>query len=64
MRPSVHCLVVELADPDKIDIAVYVSALQRHATKPLIEHYIKINKVLKWVKRKKSPLFYGKLSGP
>ena len=48
----------------RMDIAIYVQALQRNAKAPLVEHLLRLNKVCKWVKRKPSSIRYGQLIGP
>ena len=48
----------------RTDIAVYLCSLQRHSKQPQVKHYIRLNQVVKWVRRKKTGLFYGKLTGP
>ena len=48
----------------RLDIPVYVCALQRAATKPRVEHAVRLNRVVKWCKRKKAQLTYRKLSTP
>ena len=48
----------------RMDIAVYVCYLQRNSKATTTEHYLKVNKLLRWVKRKPVVLFYGKLEGP
>lgn len=42
----------------RLDVAVYICALQRAAKCPRVEHAKRLNKVVKWVKRKKARLFY------
>ena len=48
----------------RLDIAIYVCALQRAATKATTGHVVKLNKLTKWVRRKKFMLVYRKLTGP
>jgi hypothetical protein len=48
----------------RLDVAVYTCSLQRSATKPLVEHALRLNRVVKWTKRKRSQLTYRKLSCP
>jgi hypothetical protein len=48
----------------RTDICVYVSALQRAAKAPQVQHALRLIKVCKWVKRKKSHLLYKKLRTP
>jgi hypothetical protein len=45
----------------RTDIAVYVCALQRAASKATIGHLLKLNKITKWVRRKKIALVYKPL---
>ena len=47
----------------RTDIAVYVCYLQRNSKETTTEHYLKVNKLLKWVKRKPAWIFYSKLQG-
>ena len=42
----------------RTDIAIYVCALQRSAKAPCAEHAVRINKVLKWARRKDSFVTY------
>ena len=46
------------------DVAVYIGALQRNQQAPKIQDVINLNKVLKWVKRKKCTVFCKKLVPP
>ena len=48
----------------RLDIAVYVCALQRKAKAPAIEHAKRCNKVLKWVRRKNAAITYKHMQGP
>ena len=48
----------------RMDVCVYVCALQMVAKAPLVEHYIKLNRLVKWVKHRKCYLTYRKLNGP
>ena len=48
----------------RIDIAIYVCALQRAATKATTGHLLKLNKLTKWTRRKKFVLTYLKMKGP
>jgi Reverse transcriptase (RNA-dependent DNA polymerase) len=48
----------------RMDIAIYVQALQRASKNPKIGHLLKLNKVTKWVQRKKACLRYARLEGP
>ena len=48
----------------RMDIAVYVCYLQRNSKATTTEHYLKVNKLLSFVRRKPVWLFYGKLTGP
>lgn len=48
----------------RLDIAIYVCALQRAASKATTGHVLKLNKITKWVRRKKFSLTYPKLQGP
>lgn len=48
----------------RLDICVYVVALQRAAKSPSAEHAIRLNRVAKWVKRKDSCLVFCVLLNP
>jgi len=48
----------------RLDIAIYVCALQRAAKKATTGHILKLNKLTKWVRRKKFALTYRKLQPP
>ena len=48
----------------RMDIAVYVCFLQRNSKDTTTEHYLKLNKLLRWVRRKPCFLFFAKLVGP
>ena len=48
----------------RTDVAVYCCALQRAAQKPLAEHGLRLNKVVKWIKRKPVGLIYKKMKTP
>ena len=48
----------------RTDICVYVCALQRAAKAPQVQHALRLIKVCKWVKRKKSHLLFKKLRTP
>jgi hypothetical protein len=48
----------------RLEVAIYVCALQRSAKSPRVEHAQRLNKVVKWVKRKVSKLFYKLLRTP
>jgi hypothetical protein len=48
----------------RMDIAVYVCALQRVSKAPLVVHYIRLNRLVKWVKRKPTGLTFHKLRTP
>jgi hypothetical protein len=47
----------------RLDIAIYVCALQRASKQATVEHYIRLNKVVKWVKKVPSGIWYKKLTG-
>ena len=47
----------------RADICVYVTALQRIASKATVGHALKINKLTKWVRRKKCHLSYKRMTG-
>lgn len=64
MLRIVPCWVVCLGSSDSLDIAVYVCFLQRNASQPRVEHYIKLNRVTKWVKKKSLSLRYFVVPGP
>jgi len=48
----------------RMDIAIYTQALQRVAHRPLGEHMQRLNKVVKWVKRKPLSIVYRRIEGP
>ena len=45
------------------DVAVYTCALQRAAKAPLVEHALRLNRVVKWSKRKSVSLVYKYMRG-
>ena len=47
----------------RTDIAIYVCALQRAACRATVGHIAKLNKLVKWVRRKQCPLTYWFLRG-
>jgi hypothetical protein len=47
----------------RMDIAVYVAALQRQSAAPTVECVSRANKLVKWVKRKTAALTYRPLTG-
>lgn len=48
----------------RLDIAIYICALQRRAKSPCVEHALRLNRVLKWCRRKPYSLIYQCLQGP
>lgn len=48
----------------RLDICVYICALQRAAKAPQAQHALRLIKVCKWIKRKSSQLLYKKLQTP
>ena len=46
----------------RVDIAVFVCALQRHSSKSTVEHVVKLNKLLRWVQRHPKRLSYKHLT--
>jgi hypothetical protein len=48
----------------RMDVAVYVGSLQRAAKCPKVEHGVRLNKVLKWIRRKPAALTYKHMVGP
>lgn len=48
----------------RLDVAIYVVALQRAATRATVGHLLKLNKITKWVRRKKFMLTYKKMMPP
>ena len=46
------------------DIAVFISALQRHLQKPRVQDVLNLNRVLKYVKLKPLPLVYKPVKSP
>ena len=47
----------------RTDVAIYVCALQRASSKATFGHLLKLNKVVKWCRRKDCPLTYVKIPG-
>ena len=48
----------------RMDVAIYVCSLQRAAKKPKVEHAVRLNKVLKWCRRKEAFITYKQLEPP
>ena len=48
----------------RLDTAIYTQALQRAAQSPTVAHLLRLNTVVKWVRRKPASLFYRRLTGP
>ena len=48
----------------RMDVCIYVCALQRAAKQARVEHALRLNKVAKWVRRKASRLIYKVLGNP
>lgn len=48
----------------RMDVAIYVGSLQRAAKSPKVEHGVRLNKVLKWIRRKRAALTYKHMKGP
>ena len=48
----------------RTDICIYVCALQRQNKCPKVEHCLRLNKVVKWCKRKKFSIVYKQLESP
>ena len=48
----------------RLDMCIYVQALQRAAQSPTVGHLQRLNCVVKWVRRKPAYLHYRQLSGP
>jgi hypothetical protein len=47
----------------RYDAAVYIGSLQRATQKPTNDHCIRLNRLLKWLKRTKAPIVYKPLTG-
>jgi hypothetical protein len=47
----------------RLDCCIYTQALQRAAQKPTVAHLVRLNCVVRWVKRKPATLLYAKLQG-
>ena len=47
----------------RLDVMVYIGALQRVAHHPTYEHVVRLNRVLKWVRRKAVTVKYERLAG-
>ena len=47
----------------RTDVAIYVCALQPASSKATFGHLLKLNKVVKWCRRKDCPLTYVKIPG-
>jgi hypothetical protein len=48
----------------RLDVCIYTQALQRAAQKPTIANLLRLNTVVRWVRRKPSFLHFQKLIGP
>ena len=48
----------------RLDLSIYICALQRAAKAPRAEHAFRLNKVCKWARRKKCGLLYRKVKTP
>jgi hypothetical protein len=48
----------------RVDVGVFICALQRAAKSPCVEHAVRLCKVVKWVKRRPCKLTYLKLTQP
>jgi hypothetical protein len=48
----------------RLDLSIYICALQRAAKSPRAEHAFRLNKVCKWARRKKRGLLYRKVKTP
>ena len=65
--PDLHQLYMSLLGAvaylshTRVDVAVFVCALQRHASKPSLEHVRKLNKLLSWVQKHPKKLSYRRL---
>ena len=65
--PELHQLYMSLlgavayASQTRVDALVFICALQRHNSKPKVEHCVRLNKVLKWLQRTPKRLKYGRL---
>ena len=48
----------------RLDVCIYTQALQRAAQKPTIANLLRLNTVVRWVRRNPSFLHFQKLIGP
>ena len=48
----------------RMDTAIYTQALQRAAQAPTVAHLLRLNTVIKWVRRKPASLYYRRIAGP
>ena len=48
----------------RVDVSVYICALQRAAKRPCVEHAVRLCKVVKWVKKKPVKLTYVRMQAP
>ena len=67
--PELHKLYMSLLGAvaylahTRLDVVVFICALQRHTSKPQIQHVRKLNKLLNWVKRNPRKLMYRRYTG-
>ena len=67
--PELHQLFMSLLGAvaylahTRVDVVVFVSALQRHTAKPQIQHIKKLNKLLTWVQKHPKNLFNTNVLG-
>ena len=47
----------------RIDVVVFICALQRHTSKPQVQHVKKLNKLLSWVQKNPRKLVYRRFAG-
>ena len=67
--PALHQLYMSLLGAvaylshTRVDVSVFICALQRHTAKPQLQHVRKLNKLLNWVQKNPRKLHYGSLGG-
>ena len=47
----------------RVDVIVFIVALQRYASKPRVEHVKRLNKLLRWIQKNPKKLAYKNLGG-
>jgi len=70
VSPEMHALYLSLLGGiswltlTRADISIYTQALQRASKAPQVQHLVRINKVVKWVRSRKFELFYSSALDP